>query len=181
MKTTSINLRPDEVKKLRQLRKTHKSSIIRDRAHSLLLKHKGKTLKEVAEVLERSQNFVKNTLNLFKQKGIEGITFLQKGGNNRKFNQKEKEKIKSDLEKLPKDYGYKEEFWSLPILKDFLFKQYGLGYKSNQSYYDLLKYSGYSYQKPLKKDKRQDPHLVKRFERNIKKTQRTSKFGYIGS
>lgn len=175
MKTTSINLKPEEVKKLRQLRKYHKSSIVRDRAHVILLKAKRKTIKEVSEVLERSQNFVKNALFLYKQKGITGLLVLHKGGNNRKLTLKDKERIKSDLEKSPQDYGYQEEFWTLKIFKDFLFKKYQINYKSDQSYYDLLKGAGYSYQRPLKKDKRQDPHMVKRFEKNIKKNSKNIK------
>lgn len=157
MKTTSIILKPDGVKQLRQIRKTHKSSIVRDRAHVILLKSKRKTIKETAEVLERSENFVKNAIGLYKQRGISGLISLQKGGNNRKLTVKQKEKIKSDLEKSPREHGYQEEFWSLYILREFLLKNYQIKYKSDQSYYDLLKYCGYSYQKPLKKDKRQDP------------------------
>lgn len=181
MKTTSINLMPDEVQQLRQIRKTHKSSIVRDRAHVILLKKKKKTIQEITEVLERSENFVKNAMAIYKQGGVPGLTNLQKGGSNRKLNVKEKESVKSDLGKSPKDHGYQEEFWSLGILKDFLLKSYRIEYKSDQSYCDLLKYCGYSYQRPLKKDKRQDSHMVKRFEKNIKKTQKTSGFGYTGS
>lgn len=139
MKTTSINLKPDEVKKLRQLTKQHKSSIVRDRAHVILLKTKTKTIKEISEVLERSENFVKNALLLYKQKGVSGLPILEKGGNNRKLTLQKKEKIKSDLDKSPKKYGYQEEFWTLKIFKDFLFKNYQIKYKSDQSYYDLLK------------------------------------------
>jgi len=175
MRATSINLKPEEVKKLRQIRKTHKSSIIRDRAHVILLKVKRKTIKEISEVLERSQNFVKNSLSLYKKGDISELLVLQKGGNNRKLKPKEKEKIKSDLEKSPKEYEYQEEFWNLKIFKDFLFKKYQVKYKSDQSYYNLLKYFGYSYQRPLKKDKRQDPHMVKRFEKSIKKNSKNIK------
>lgn len=175
MRTTSINLRPDEVKKLRQLRKQHKSSIVRDRAHVILLKAKIKTIKEISEVLERSQNFVKNTIWLYRQNGIDGILTLEKGGNNRKLTIQEKEKIKTDLENSAKEYGFKEDFWTLKIFKQFLFQKYQVRYKSDQSYYDLLKYAGYSYQRALKKDKRQDPHMVKRFEKNIKKNSKNIK------
>jgi len=175
MKTTSINLKPEEVKKLRQLRKQHKSSIVRDRAHVILLKAKTKTIKEISEVLERSQNFVKNALSLYKKGGISHLLVLQKGGNNRKLTLRNKDKIKSDLEKSPRDYGYSEDFWTLKIFKEFLLKRYQVRYKSDQSYYDLLKYAGYSYQRPLKKDKRQDPHMVKRFEKNIKKNSKNIK------
>lgn len=183
MRTTSIDLKPDEVKKLRQLRKQHKSFIVRDRAHVILLKAKRKTIKEISEVLERSENFVKNSLSLYKKhSGIAGLLILRKGGNNRKLTAQEKDKIRDELDKSPRDYGYQEGFWNLKIFKDFLLKNYRIKYKSDQSYYDLLKYAGYSYQRPLKKDKRQDPHMVKRFEKNIiKKTQRTSEFDYIGS
>lgn len=175
MRATSINLKPDEVKKLRQIRKTDKSSIVRDRAHVILLKAKRKTIKEISEVLERSQNFIKNSLSLYAKEGISGLLVIHKGGNNRKLSLKDKEKIKSDLDKSPKEYGYQEEFWTLKIFKDFLFKNYQVKYKSEQSYYDLLKYAGYSYQRPLKKDKRQNPHMVKRFERNIKKNSKNIK------
>lgn len=175
MKATSINLKPDEVKKLRQIRKTHKSSIVRDRAHVILLKQKQKTIREISEILERSENFVKNSLALYKQKGILGLISLLKGGNNRKLTIKEKENVKADLEKSPREYGYQEDFWSLKLFKEFLLKEYQVSYKSAQSYYDLLKYSGYSYQRPLKKDKRQNPHLVKRFEKNIKKNSKNIK------
>lgn len=175
MKTTSINLKPEEVKELRQIRKRNKSSIVRDRAHVILLKAKRKTIKEISEVLERSQNFVKNSLSLYKKGGVSGLLILHKGGNNRKLNLEDKDKIKSDLAHSPKEYGFKEEFWTLKIFKEFLFKNYQVRYKSDQSYYDLLKYAGYSYQRPLKKDKRQNPHMVKRFEKDIKKNSKNIK------
>lgn len=175
MKTTSIKLKPEELKKLRQIRKTHKSSIVRDRAHVILLKHKKKTIKEIMEILDRSDNFVKHSLSLFKQGCVSGLITTKTGGNNRKLVREQKDKIKQQLDQSPQTYGYQEDFWSLKVFRDFLLKNYNLVYKSDQSYYDLLDYCGYSYQKPIKKDLRQDPHMVKRFEKNIKKNSKNTK------
>lgn len=159
-KQTNLTLSQEQKQELLKVKKQNQSSVIKDRAHTILLRDQGKKIKEIANVLFRSETFVKESIKSYLSGGIFSIQKHHKGGNSKKLTKEEKEELKKMLEKEPKEYGFNQSFWSIDLLKIFVEKQFKVFYKSNQSYYDLFKYCGFSFQKPKTKDLRQDPVKV---------------------
>lgn len=172
---TSIILTDQERQELLKVKRGSKSSIVKDRAHVVLLKAKGKKVKDIADVVFRGQTFVKQGIKRYIEGGIEKVKEHQKGGNSRKLTEGQKEELKELLEKEPKKYGFKQNFWSIELLEEFVEKRYKIRYKSKQSYYHLFKYCGYSFQRPGKRDIRQDPVKVEEFKNGVKKTYESTK------
>ncbi|MFH1838481.1 MAG: winged helix-turn-helix domain-containing protein [Candidatus Kuenenbacteria bacterium] len=74
--------------------------------------------------------------------------------------------------KAPNDlecFKFKEQFWTVDILKTILKRKYKVEYKDNKSYYNLFKMAGFTFQKPKTKDYRQDPEKLKEFKGALKK------------
>lgn len=172
---TEIKLTDHQQEELLKVKKQNQSSTIRDRAHAVLLRAKGKKIKEIAEILFKGETFVKEAIKTYQEKGILGILDYGKGGNNKKLTKEQKEKLRKLLEKEPKEYGFNQSFWSIDLLKVFVQRQFNVTYQSDQSYCDLFRYCGFSFQKPQKKDIRQDPVKIEQFKDALKKTYKTTK------
>lgn len=172
---TSIILKDKERQELLRVKKQSKSSIVRDRAHAVLLRAKGKRVKDIADVVFRGNTFVKESIKRYVEGGIEKIKEHQKGGNSRKLTEGQKEELKKLLEKEPKEYGFRQNFWSIELLEEFVESRYKIRFKSKQSYYELFKYCGYSFKRAGKKDIRQDPIKVEEFKNGVKKTYESTK------
>lgn len=168
-------LNQEQKQELLKVKKQSQSSIIRDRAHAVLLRSQGKKIHEIANILFRSQTFVKESIKSYQQEGIIKLQKHNKGGNSKKLSQEQKDNLKQLLEKEPLNYGFNQSFWSIDLLKIFVKKQFGLIYQSNQSYYDLFRYCGFSFKKPQTKDARQDPVKVEQFKDALKKTYKSTK------
>lgn len=101
---------------------------------------------------------------------MKGIKSNSQPGNHRKLTKAQKEEITQELNRYqPCDLGYEGRFWSVKVLRDYIMKKFSIIYKTNRSYYQIFKESGFSFHKPLSKDKRQDPQRVAKFESDIKK------------
>ena len=168
MTTTLTNKEKQQLLKIKQKGETE---TIRDRAHAILLRSKGFTIENTAKALLRSDKFVKSALRLFKD---EKLTTMNFKGNNHKLSTKQREEIiKTIKEKAPnelKDFKFKQQFWSTDILKIIIKRKYKIEYKTEKSYYDLFKQSGFSFHKPKTKDFRQDPEKMKEFKGALKKS-----------
>src|SRR3989344_2205108 len=69
----------------------------------------------------------------------------------------------------PAEYGYTQDFWSIPILKDFVKTKFKVAYKSEKSYQDLFAFCGFSYQKAEHIDHRKDETDPQSFKVRLRK------------
>lgn len=168
---TKIKLDEKQKDELLKIKRKHKSSIIRDRAHAVLLRNEGFTLANTAKALSRSQDFVKRAIKRFNNGKLVKIEF---SGNNHKLSkEKRKEIIKVIRQQCPKDlpdFNFKTQFWSTDILREVIKRKYRIEYKTDKSYYDLFKQAGFTFHKPKPKDFRQDPEKIKSWKGALKKS-----------
>ena len=68
-----ISLDESEMKLLDQVRKIHQSYRVRDRAHALILSHKGKKMDEVAEIFEVSRDTVSDWYTRWESGGLNAL------------------------------------------------------------------------------------------------------------
>lgn len=142
------------------------------RANGVLLRIKGYTLVEIADILGKTETTIRNWTRAFKKQGVNGFIPKVQRGNNRTLSRKLKNRIKSEIKtKKPFQLNLlktKAKFWNVPLLKQFVKKYYSLEYQSDRSYQRLFSYCGFSFHKPLGKDKRQNPQQVKNFQLKLK-------------
>ena len=171
--STKIKLNKKEKQQLLRIKKKHKSELIRDRAHAVLLRNNELTIENIAKALLRSEDFVKQAIKRFNKGELEDLKLI---GNNRKLTKKQREKIIKTIQtKTPKDFKFKEQFWSTDVLKKIIKKRHKIEYKTEKSYYDFFKQAGFTFHKPKTKDYRQDPEKIKKFKGALKKSSTTTK------
>ena len=107
----------------------------------------------------------------FKKQGVDGLRTQPPPGNNHKLSREQKEEIKDTINtKGPGNFSLEGKFWSVPALRQYVRKQYKVIYKSNDSYRRLFNFCGFSFHKPDKVNKKQNPHMRKQFEETLKKS-----------
>jgi len=173
--STKVRLTPKQEQHLLKIKRTHKSNLIRDRAHAVLLRNQDLTLKNIAQAVLRSEDFIKQSIKRFKQGELEQTLF---SSNNSKLSAEKRkaviEMIRTKCPKELKDFSYYTQFWSTDVLKEVVKKKYGIEFKTDRSYHNLFKSAGFSFKKPIAKDFRQDPEKIKKFKGALKKSSKNT-------
>lgn len=177
MPMPKIKLNKIEKQKLLKIKQKSQLETIRDRAHAILLRHQGFTIKQTAEALLRSDKFVKHATKLHRQGKLTETHF--RGNHHTKLAKQQRDEIVGIIkDKCPNeltDFKFKEQFWTTNTLKTIIRRKYGVEYKTEKSYYDLFKAADFSFHKPKTKDFRQDPAKMKEFKGALKKSSETTR------
>lgn len=165
----AINLSNEEDSLLEQHYKTSGVGLVRERAHAILLSSEGKNVPEIAIILRRAENTIREWINSFNKTRMSSI--FAKYGNNEnasKLTNKQKQQIKETLNKPPSEYGLPKQFWNVPLLKKYIRAEFGVVYESERSYHFILKYSNLSFKLPDTEDIRRDEHLIEKRIKEIR-------------
>lgn len=171
-----IKLTKKQKRELIEIKRKHKSNIIRDRAQVVLALNEGLNITNTSKALLRSDKFIKKAVEMFNKGELEK---LELSSNNHKLSKPQRTKIietiKTKTPKDLKDFKFKSQFWTTDILRRIIKKRYKIEYKTEQSYYDLFEQTGFTFHKPKTKDYRQDPKKIKKFKGALKKSSTTTK------
>lgn len=160
-----------KVDELKTFLKTTRIPAERDRARAILKLIKGERRQPVANFLEINVKTLDEWQRAFKKQGIDGLRTQSPTGNNHKLTREQKQAIKAVINgKKPENCGLEGRFWTVPALRQYVKKEYNVSYKSADSYRRLFDFCGFSCHKPNKVNKRQNPHMRKRFEEVLKKS-----------
>lgn len=177
MPMPKIKLNKIEKQKLLKIKQKSQLETVRDRAHAVLLRHQGFTIKQAAKALLRSDKFVKHAAKLHRQGKLAETHF--QGNHRTKLAELQRDEIigiiKDNCPNELADFKFKEQFWTTNALKTVIRRKYGAEYKTEKSYYDLFKAAGFSFHKPKIKDFRQDPAKMKQFKGALKKSSETTR------
>lgn len=127
------------------------------RAITVKMKFKGYSNKSISELLSVSEFFVRSWHKFFLEKGIEGIKLGYQGS--------KKYLTEANIAEIIKWLKVRE-YWHLDELVNHVALEYGVQYKSKQSYYDLFALAGISWKKSQKINPKFDEELVKKKRRN---------------
>ena len=161
------------LKKALKKGKLNKNEYIRIQA--VLLNLQGYKHKEIVKITQKSLDAIRKWNTLFNQQGVKGLKDKPiTKPRNYKLTKEQKDKIKQMITKnSPDKYGLIGEFWNPHNLKQLVKKYFKITYQSNESYINLLKYCGFSYQKVEFKDSRANKNYKKheklRLEKKLKK------------
>lgn len=170
MKYLSSTATEAEKQELRKFIKKTKDSRARDRARAVLKRMEGRSRKEIAAFLEVKQDTVSDWITRYRKRGIEGLKSKPQPGNHRMLTSKQREEIKTVVRsKTPKDLGYGRDFWDIPLLARYVREKHEVRYASDRSYHRLFAFIGFTYHKPVKRDKKRKEKMVREFERRLRK------------
>ena len=161
----------DKVNELKKFLKATKRPDEHNRARAILKLIQGKKRSEVAVFFDINIKTLDQWQRNFKQRGVKGLKTKPQIGNKKKLSKQAKEAIKEAINKNnPKQLGFKKEFWTVSLLKQYVKKEYGVVFKSPSSYQNLFKFCEFTFHKPNKVNKKQNPHIRRRFEETLKKS-----------
>lgn len=156
---------------LKQFLKATRRPDERDRARAILKLIEGKRRKEVADFFDISLTTLGEWQQKFKKYGADGLRTKPQRGNRYQLSGEEKQAIKQVIHnKTPNELEMKGVFWTVPLLRSYVKREYHVLYQSANTYRELFKFCGFSYHKPDTVNKRQNPHMRKRFEDTLKKS-----------
>lgn len=148
------------IKKLKEFIRSTKSSWELKRALSVKLSLEGSSRKTIKSILQVSQTFITMSLQRYKDGGVEKLKQQYKGTVGY-LSKEEKAKIKKHLSE--------KDAWDLDGLKKYLKNEYGIEYKSGQSYYEIFGNAGISWKKTQKRNPKKDEKEVLEKRKEIKK------------
>lgn len=123
------------------------------RAIAVNMSQQGMTHGRIQEVLGVSSGFISKWTQAYAQQGVFGLKLGHKGSQGY-LNEQQRQSIIDGLKE--------QEYWNLSELQDQLWQQYGVRFKSRQSYYDLFHAAGLSWKKSQKRNPKKDPDLVQK-------------------
>lgn len=165
-----IHTPQSKITQLKKFLKTTKRPDERDRARAILKLIEGKRRKEVTDFFDITLTTLGVWQQNFKKQGADGLRTKPQQGNRYKLSREKKEGIKRVINKqTPKEVGLRGVFWTVPLLRSYVKREYHVSYQSTNTYRELFKFCGFSYHKPDRVNKRQNPHMRKRFDEDTLK------------
>jgi transposase len=142
-----------------------------DRIHAVLLKKKGYALKQIVDITEKSEDAIQGWITSYHQRGLEGLkTKPRQTSAAAKLTKEQKTNVKKLVAgHKPAEYGYSDDFWSVPMMRKLVKDRYGVEFATVRSYQKLLRFCGFSYQKAEYIDHRKDETAPEEFKVRLRK------------
>lgn len=116
------------------------------RIHALLHLNDGKTVAEVAEILQLSAQTIYNYIKAFLLKGLDSLVYKRPPGRPPRLTKTQRKELSQLIDEGPEAAGYDRGCWDTVLIQDLILTRCGVEY--NPHYVaELLKNMGYSYQK----------------------------------
>lgn len=125
----------------------------------------GHAVNYVAGLFGINSTTVQRWIHRINESGFQGLKDKLGRGRRSKLNDKDRLRLKSDLEKSPKDLGYDQARWDGKLLSHHLNVQYSVELKVRQCQ-NLFKRLGFSLQRPRKMPVGADPKKQEAFKKN---------------
>lgn len=125
----------------------------------------GRNIPDIAEILMRSENAVREWLQSFEKTRISSVFPAYTGNTNAsKLTEEQRKEIQETLGKPPsnKKGSLPSAFWDVKKLKEYLSAEYGVIYESDRSYHHIFTISEFSFKLPEGFDRRRNDKLVKK-------------------
>lgn len=141
------------------------------RIHAVLLKKKGYALKQIVDITEHPLVTIQTWITLYHQRGVAGLKTKQRETSAAaKLTKEQKQRIKELMTgHKPTEYGYSDDFWSVPLMRKLVKDRYKIEFETVRSYQRLFKSCGFSYQKAEHIDHRKDETEPRTFKVRLRK------------
>ena len=140
---------------------------VSQRAHAVLLSAGGRTAYDIAQVLFLTEKTVREWIKRWHKERIASIFSRNHCNENAaKLTREQKQEIARILSQPPSEYGLPKEFWEVKSLRRYLLAEFGIEYKSENSYRFIFKLSNFSFHLPARFDIHRNERLIR--ERLVK-------------
>jgi len=119
-------LNQDEVDTLRRVLKCAIDGRLALRYQAIWFSHLGKSVQEIAELLDVSEGSVRNWIHIFDEHGFEGLVDDWRSGRPPKANEAYIERLLDMIHISPLLVGYSVTNWTLPLLATYMEKETGV-------------------------------------------------------
>lgn len=135
------------------------------RALSVKMLRSGMTPKTITELLNVSEQFVSKWKIRYEQEGAAGLHIAYQG---------KSPYLNPDQQQAVVEWVQGQETVSVEALRDHIEEEYGVIYRSKQSYYDLLSAGGMSYHRTIGVNPKRDEEQILHRREEIKKKWRNT-------
>jgi transposase len=111
---------------------------------AILQVSRGYSSRELADFFGTSFKQICNWVDRFDAEGIGGLSIKRGRGRRFRLTDEQRNRLKEDLIKSPKNFGYKSSSWSGTLIGAHLKKSYQIDYKQSAIYY-LMRKIGFSF------------------------------------
>lgn len=160
-KKVCIRLSPQKRRSLQHHYKVEKHPKMKERYQMLLLSDQGRSIAEVANIVGKTSRRVSDILHAHERNGVKGITLKPQPGNHRKLSREQRKEITALLKGTPRSSGINVPFWNVHAIHTLVKERFSVVYAAPDSYRALLYESGFSFHRPEKKYREQDPETVR--------------------
>jgi len=152
------NDRNEEIQNLKNLAKKDKNAHQRQVYDAVRLHLEGRPGKEIAEIFNITYRTVRNYINSYDEKGIDGLILAKPPGRETKLTEEQEKKLYDCIStKIPKEVGF-EPFvnWSAPLAVAWVSREFGVIF-SERGMRDVFYRMNLSYTRPTYTLKKADP------------------------
>ena len=163
MKIVKLALSEQEKTELEYLQ-INGSNLLRERSLAILHCAQGKKLTWIADALNRRILTIRSWIDSFRKHGISGLSRAYSPGRPSFRKKNLLPELRECLSKLPQDYGFFEDVWTLNLLKTHFEKQFNRDFSAS-TITRLLKDDGYSFKRPKKSMPANAPSKAEKLQR----------------
>lgn len=149
--------------------KKEKNPHVKERLLMIIHIKEGWVSREVARIVKKSHVAVAYWVNRFNEEGIEGLKDKPRSGRPTKIAKNEFKLLWNDIRRQPKEFDYKQQFWSTKLLRIHIREKYGKSY-SDRHVQRIFHKLGFSLIKPrprhIKASKKEEIEFKEGFKKN---------------
>jgi transposase len=136
------------------------------RLHAVLNVLKGSSPAHTADIYGDSPRAVQYWVKNIASKGLAGLWDKNRPGRPPKLSENEQEKLRKEIRRSPREFGYDQNLWDGPLLSHHLKERYGivLGIRQCQRLFNQL---GFTLQRPRRKACESDPQQQEEFKKTL--------------
>jgi transposase len=139
---------------------------LRTRMLAVLQTWDGKPSLEVAKDIHMADTNVRKWVHRFNELGIAGLIDTRRSNRASYLSSEQKQSVIDALQKSPRECGYNKSNWTMPLLKKWISKQWGINYKAS-SLYDLVHKLGFTLQRPKKQSRNAKKDLQEQYKEEL--------------
>ena len=139
---------------------------LRTRMLAVLQTWDGKPSLEVAKDIHMAATNVRKWVHRYNEYGIAGLIDTRRSNRKSYLSPEQKQAVIEALQKSPRECGFNKSNWTMPLLKRWINKQWGINYKTS-SLYDLVHKLGFTLQRPKKQSRNAKKEKQEQFKEEL--------------
>jgi transposase len=143
------NYTTEQVKKLLESDENHRTGV---KLYAILQLTRGYSSRALEEIFQTSFKQICNWADRFDAEGVKGLRIKPGRGRHARLTVEQIEKLKIDLTKSPKEFGFDSINWAGSLIGEYIKKTYQIDYKQS-AIYNLMRKTGFSFYQSSKSRK----------------------------